>query len=132
PVDKFLDYALWLTARELESYWLPEFQKGRLDFGGNTRRLVFSLEAVKSPAAVKPLVDLVKAGKVPAERVESVLTLVAALGGPKELEMVFDLATDAKAPAGRRAKLLAALELAGQQRQVMPEGDLARIGSLLN
>ena len=28
PVDKFLDYAIWLTARDLQSVWLPALQAG--------------------------------------------------------------------------------------------------------
>src|SRR5262249_46628840 len=57
PMDKFLDYALWLTLRELAPSWLPEFEKGRLEFD-DARHLLFALEAVNSPAAVKPLLDL--------------------------------------------------------------------------
>src|SRR5207253_8457223 len=73
-----------------------------------------------------------KAGKIPTEREESVLTLIAALAGPKELAMVFDLAVkDEKTSAGRRLSLLTALEQAAQQRRVKPEGDLDRIGKLL-
>jgi putative heme-binding domain-containing protein len=132
PVDKFLDYALWLTARELEKAWLPELQKGKLDFGGNTRRLVFALQAIETAAAVKPLVDLVRAGKVPAEREESILTLIATLGGPKELALVFDqVVGENKTPVSRRALLLTALAEAARRRQVRPEGDLSRIGKLL-
>jgi putative heme-binding domain-containing protein len=133
PVDKFLDYALWLTARELAKDWLPELQKGRLDFGGNTRRMAFALQAVGSAEAVKPLVELIRAGKVPAEREESVLISIAALGGPKELAMVFDLAvTGDKTPAGRRALLLTALQEAAERRHVLPEGDLSRVGKLIS
>ena len=29
PVDRFLDYALWLTARDLQPYWLPEVVAGK-------------------------------------------------------------------------------------------------------
>jgi putative heme-binding domain-containing protein len=132
PVDKFLDCALWLTAREMERYWLPEFLKGRLDFGGNVGRLVFALQAIGSPSVVKPLVDLVQAGKVPAEREESVLAMIATLGGPRELAMMYRLVADEKTPVGKRVSLLAALERAARQRQVKPEGDLSRAETLLD
>src|SRR5262249_51898561 len=56
PVDRFLDYALWLTARESEPQWLPAVQRGEMDFGGNVRHLVFALQAVGSPAVVRTLV----------------------------------------------------------------------------
>ena len=66
PVDPFLDYALWSTARELQHAWLPEVQAGRFDFGGNPRHLVFALQAVGSPEVLKPLLALFQSGRVPA------------------------------------------------------------------
>jgi putative heme-binding domain-containing protein len=133
PVDKFLDYALWLTARELEPYWMPAVQKGQCDFGGRVQHLIFALQAVGSPAVVRPLVELVRAGKVPAEREEGVLTVIAGLGGPAELTMILDgiLATDPKG-LDRRATLLTALAHAVQQRGARPAGDLGRIAHLLS
>src|SRR5262249_21034011 len=132
PVDKFLDYALWLTARELGPHWLPEFQAGKLDFGGNVQRLIFALQAVNSPAAVKPLVDLIQEGKIPAEREESALGLIAMLGGPRELRIVFDMVTHDKTPVARRSNLLTALEQAARQRRVKPEGELDEISRFLD
>ena len=46
PMDRVLDYALWLTLRELEPHWLPEFQSGKLTFGGDAKKLAFALNAV--------------------------------------------------------------------------------------
>jgi putative heme-binding domain-containing protein len=132
PVDRFLDYALWLTARELGPQWLPEFQKGKMDFGGNAGRLLFALQAVNSPAAVKPLLDLIAAGKVAADRQDAACNLVATLGDSKDLTRVFDLALDEKCPARRRINLLSCLEQAARQRQLKPGGDLTRLGKLLN
>jgi putative heme-binding domain-containing protein len=132
PVDRFLDYALWLTARELEPQWMPLVQQGQLDFGGDVRHLIFALEAVGSPGVVRPLVDLLRAGRVPAEREEGVLTVVAALGGPRELGMIFDsVVADDRTPAARRVNLLNALARAMRERHVRPDGDLGRVGKLL-
>jgi putative heme-binding domain-containing protein len=130
PIDKFLDYALWLTARDLAPLWLPAFQRGELDFGGNTRHLAFALEATGSKEAVRPLVELVRSGKVTGERADGVLTLVAGLGGPAELGLVFDRALGPGGP-GRRAALLGVLEQATRQRGVRPAGDLNRLDGLL-
>jgi putative heme-binding domain-containing protein len=130
PVDRFLDYALGLTARELGPQWLPEFQKGKVDFG-NAQHLLFALQAVNSPAAVGPLLDLVQAGKIEPEREEAACHLVATLGNAKDLARVFELTLDEKTPARRRINLLACLEQASRQRQVKPEGDLNRVGEIL-
>src|SRR5262249_20066829 len=131
PVDKFLDYALWLTARESEPQWLPLVQKGQLDFGGDVRHLVFALQALDSKDALRPLVDLVRSGKVPAERQEGVLTVIAGMGGPNELGLILDGIVKEKGPGARQANLLAALTRAARERNVRPAGELARVGQLL-
>lgn len=132
PMDRFLDYGLWLTVRELEPAWLPPVQKGELDFSGRVHHLTFALQAVGTSEAVRPLVQLLKAGKVPPGREEDVLTLIASLGGPSELTLAFDLVTREAVPPGRRASLLQALAQAARQRKLRPDGDLTRLAPLLS
>lgn len=133
PVDGFLDYALWLTARELAPAWLPAARDGRFDFECDPRRLVFALEAVGTPDVLKPLLELYRSGLAPADRDESALDLIAKLGGPDELALVFGLAArgEGLSPA-QRAAALDALVRAGRERGVVPAGDLAELGRLLD
>jgi putative heme-binding domain-containing protein len=131
PVDQFLDHALWLTARELEPLWLPLAQKGQMDFGGDVRRLIFALQASGSRDAARPLVNLIRAGKVPPEREEGVLSVIAGLGNPADLGLVLDRALDEKTPAARRATLLDLLVRTTHERGVRPAGDLSRVVKLL-
>ncbi|MCA9151335.1 MAG: HEAT repeat domain-containing protein, partial [Planctomycetales bacterium] len=44
PRDRFLDFCLWQTARDLQSVWLPAFEQGKLEF--DPTGLVFALQAV--------------------------------------------------------------------------------------
>src|SRR5262249_28676772 len=74
PIDKPLDYALWLTLRELEPHWMPVFQVAKLNYGGKTNRLLFALQAVGTKNVLPSLVDLVNKNLVPAEGLETVLT----------------------------------------------------------
>jgi putative heme-binding domain-containing protein len=131
PTDSFLDYALWLTAHETESAWLPALQTGKLSFA-DARHEVFALLSADSREAVAPLVQLTRAGNVPADREEAVLTAVAAKGGPQELGLILDGVVGGKMPAERQESLLNALALATRQRNVKPAGDLARVGKLLD
>jgi putative heme-binding domain-containing protein len=131
PTDKFLDYGLWLAARELKPQWLPALQQGKFNYGGNPRRLLFALQAAGTGDVLAPLVKLVQDGKAPADGEESVLTLIAALGGPQELSLVLDRATADAAPAARRVVLLKALADATRQRGVKPAGDPTRVAALL-
>src|SRR5205807_2980319 len=72
------------------------------------------------------------AGKVPADREEAVLTVVAARGGPQELGMILDGVVGGKMPVERQESLLNALAQATRQRNVKPAGDLGRVGKLLD
>ncbi len=132
PVDRFLDHGLWLTARDLQTAWLPALSAGRIDFDGNVQHLAFVLQAAGSPGVVGPLMDLLAQGKLPADRRESVLLLVSALGGPTELGVVLRMALDDKTEPALRVELLAALSKAARMRKVLPEGDLAAVGKLID
>jgi len=131
PVDKYLDYSLWLTLRELEPHWLTALQQGNLNFGGNSRHLMFALQAADSRAVLRPLVELVRSGKA-GEGEVGVLALLATLGGPPELSLLLDRITiGSTRPMPERLRLLEALEQATRQRNVRPSGDLARVVPLL-
>ncbi len=133
PVDRFLDYALWLTARDLQSLWLPQVLAGKNVFGVHPSHLVFALGAVGSPEVVPPLLSALNTGNVPADQQEKALNLIATLGQPRELTAVFNLAVrEGFMPPGLRGGLLNGLVKAMRQRQVRPEGDLSPILSLLN
>jgi putative heme-binding domain-containing protein len=89
-VDRLLDYAIWLTARDLEPYWMPAFRQGKLTFGGNPAHLLFALQSVESADVAKPLLALLKEGKIPKEREYRVWVAIARTGGQAELELVLD------------------------------------------
>jgi putative heme-binding domain-containing protein len=129
PVDKWLDYALWLAARETQAKWLPAIQSGKLDFGGDAKKLTFALSAAGSPSVIAPLLDALRSGKIAGKDQDAPLSLVGALGGPAELGQLLDL-TLANAE-GRRVRL-DALTVAALKRQVVPAGDPVRIAALLD
>lgn len=57
--DRFLDYGLFLTIRELADSWLPAFRDGDLNFGGDTRRLTTAFSAVGQAPPADILIDRV-------------------------------------------------------------------------
>lgn len=132
PMDRFLDFAVWQTMRDLAPQWLPALQRGEIDFVGNVDHLTFALKAVESPGVVAPLVAMVREGKLTPDRLQTVLSLIASLGGPNELRAVLDsvLAENAGTRA-QRAELLHTLVEASRQRNLKPAGDLNPIGKLL-
>ena len=132
-VDSNLDFAIWQTARDLQGVWLPAVQRGEFDFGGNVNHLLFALQAVNTPEIVPPLVKLLRAGQVAADKEEAVLAMIGQLGGGPELKLVFDLvANESALPDKRRAGLLDVLADAARSRQIKPAGDLSGLAKLLD
>ncbi len=132
PMDKFLDFGLWLTARELQTAWLPALQAGTWNFDGNVQHLTFALQAVGSADVVGPLMALLREGQLGPERTASVMGTVVLLGGSRELGELFDLALAPSTPAALRLDLLSGLAATASERRIIPSGDLRRLERLLN
>jgi putative heme-binding domain-containing protein len=131
PMDRTLDYALWLTVRELEPYWMPEFQAGKLTFGGDAKKLAFVLSAVGNRDAVKPVVALIESGKTPKESEHALWLLLTQIGGSAELGKVLAHAIRTETSAAQRAELLQATETAARSRKVPAPGALESLAALM-
>jgi putative heme-binding domain-containing protein len=132
PMDRILDYALWLTLRELEPYWLPEFQAGKLTFGGDAKKLAFALNAVGNTDTVKPVLTLIDGGQVPKENLHGLYLLLAQIGGPGELARVLQFASrETNATVPQRAELVQAVEAAIRTRKVPAPKQTAALANLL-
>jgi putative heme-binding domain-containing protein len=127
PVDRFLDYSLWLTAYEMRAAWLPEFEAGRLAFP-DAKHADFALRAVKSPLAAERVIDQVKAGWQSLETRENALNLLVASGTADDLRKLFAGTFDAR----MLPKVLAGLARAARERGVRPAGELGKLKGLLS
>jgi putative heme-binding domain-containing protein len=121
--DPWLDYALWLTARELQPVWEPALLRGEIDFGGNLQHLTFVLKSAGSAATVPVVMDLLAAGRVPTEDAADVLDVIAAFGRPEDLQRLLRLAIDSRDDLTTHRYLQTLLE-AHRRRQVQPAGPL--------
>jgi putative heme-binding domain-containing protein len=135
PMDQFLNFALWQTMRDLEPRWLPRAVSADtvedMGLNGKPDHLLFALQAIGSSTVVRPLIVLLRKGRVPASNAESVLSLIALQGGDEELGMVFDIALGASTSADRSVTLFEALAKAARQRRTKPARDLTRINRLI-
>ena len=120
PMDRVIDYALWLTVRELEPYWMPAFKEGKLTFGGDAKKLAFALNAVGSKDAIQPVVALIDSGKVAKENLHGLYLLLARIGGPVELAKVIGQAHDTSTTDPQRDELMQSVEDAARTRKVGP------------
>ena len=134
PIDTFLEYGLWLTARQLA----PDLAargpgrpvRFRRPAGAPDLRAARPLIRRK---IVKPLLALLRSGQGSRRtQDESVQTLIARLGEPADLAVMLDLViAGQRLPAPRRRFAFEHARLAPREiaRSFRP-GDLARIGTL--
>ncbi len=127
PMDRTLDYALWLTVRELEPYWMPKFLSGELTFNGDAKKIAFALSAVGNKEAVKPVLALLESGKVPKENVHGLYLLLTQIGGPEELGKVISHASGDGSTDTEAVALMKAVEEAVRLRRVGPPKNVAAI-----
>lgn len=120
PVDRALEYELWLTVRELEPYWMPQFKAGQDVFKGNVKGMTFAMQALGNSSAALPLLQLVKAGKIPKDREASAWELIAQTGGPEEVGQALAYATQPGQPAASMTTVLDAVEASARDRKVRP------------
>ena len=131
PMDRFLDFALWHTIRELEPHWYSEWQDDA-DLFGHPAKTVFALTAIDDPATAAHLAAMYETGEVPEKEASEVLSVLADRGAAEELRMLFDLALEDVAIAGNgRIDHVRALESAAQSGSV-PDADRTRIFELLD
>jgi putative heme-binding domain-containing protein len=122
PRDANLDYALWVTAFETQTTWMPAYRSGKLTFSDNPQHAAFALQAVKSPDAAVVLARQLAAGRTPPNEQGNVLDLIASVGGPEQVKVLYDVATADATDASLRAAALRAIDKSIRQRNVAPAG----------
>lgn len=131
PTDRFLDYALWLTAWETQDRWRPQAEAGTETFGDNIKHLTFALMAVNSPSAVPRLLEQLKSESLIGDEWNRTVELVAARGNAQQYAQALTIAVGDSDVAQRHA-LVRALVRTGMQRNLRPAGDLKEIAALLS
>ncbi len=131
PMDRFLEFALWTTARELEPRWLPALRAGQLDFDGNADHLTFALQAVGSADVAPVLLGLLEMEPSNPEREQTVLSLLTKIGNADQLRRVWEEAMEPGRPAESRDELLRQLAGVARERKVVPSGPLVVNAALL-
>ena len=128
PRDKCIDYALWMTTRDLAALWKPAFDQGR--FNLPAAKQVFALQAIGSRDALKPLLEQFRNNRMSADERRGLLDLIANTGGPEDLAPAFEVALSDALAAPAKVQLLASLNQAATQRKVYPQADLSKLKQL--
>ncbi|HEY2785051.1 MAG TPA: PVC-type heme-binding CxxCH protein [Fimbriiglobus sp.] len=121
PLDRTLDYGLWLTARELAPQWLPEYLAGKgLGYVGELDHLAFLIDAVGAKEAISPLRKSLESSHSLNTRAWEV---VARLGDGEDVGAALRRAYR-HVNADFRRSVLAAVEEVARDRRVKPPDDV--------
>jgi putative heme-binding domain-containing protein len=130
PMDPLLDFALRKAAIVLEPYWRPQFQAGKLTFGGKAKHLAFALRAVKAPDAFPVLAKLIQSKSVPDENLADMLSILA--GSAEHRDMALDqAATNSTLSALDRTRVVEAVEQSLPATYKASWKDLASLSKLI-
>ena len=120
PMDRWLDYALWLCLQETYPVWLASLDKGQ-PAGVSAADFLFLLQQVDSPEVGRALGRLVSAGdKIQPASLAQILAHLTRVGGPEELKMVW--AKVPSLPEESQAALLDVLAAAALEKGKRPAG----------
>jgi len=126
-MDRFLDFALWQTVRNLEPYWIDKIVADP-NFFNTSKQMAYALKSVNHPKAVSALLKLYQQNNVPMEYHQDVFNSVAKWGSSEDLGTLLDLAmSDKESHIDKRSSYLAALEEAARLQDKKPNRNLDQI-----
>ena len=131
PMDKFLDYGLWLTMNDLAEPFVRGMQNGALNFKDKTSHAEFALRSLQSGQGSALISKLVRQRKLPADGKGPLIELIGAAGGSGELAILYKQLREGGFEPGVYPRVLSSLARAAYLRNVRPVGDLTGVGDYL-
>jgi putative heme-binding domain-containing protein len=132
PMDKYLDYAAWLSINDLAEPWVAAVKSGAWKSEGKEKQLAFGLNAILPDLAASALPAVLPKGDLPRDGSGPWIDLIAKAGGASELSRVFEQTLAGNFEMGAAARSLAALAEAARTRNARPAGDAARVEKLFS
>jgi putative heme-binding domain-containing protein len=131
PLDKYLDYAAWLSINDLAEPWVNAVKAGEWKADGKEKQLAFALNALTPDLAAAALPSVLPPGDLPRDGSGPWIELIGKSGGAKQLTGLLEQTLNGTFDDNATARALAAMAEAARLRNARPEGDLNRIEKLL-
>src|SRR6185436_3968846 len=90
PMDKYLDYAAWLSINDLAEPWVAAIKSGQWKPAGKEKQLAFGLNALTPQLAASALPAVLPSGDLPRDGSGPWIELVGKSGGANELSRLLD------------------------------------------
>jgi putative membrane-bound dehydrogenase-like protein len=131
PMDKQLEYALWLTINDLANPWIAALKAKRWKPEGREKQLEYGLQALEPARAGEVLGQLLGEEPLPRNGAGPWISLLGQAGTPKELRRLFEQVVQGGFDERAAARALAALNQAARLRTARPTGSTAPLAMLL-
>jgi putative heme-binding domain-containing protein len=133
PQDRFLDYALWKSMRELAPVWLPSLATDQPLLTDRPEALVFALKSVQSQEAVDSIVTFLAGATLAPSASGSLYETVGRVGTAEQIARAAkDLLARAADDRAGAASDLARLAEASASRQLRPVLEPGALNAWLN
>ncbi|QDU82851.1 Cytochrome c [Polystyrenella longa] len=144
PRDKYIDYTFKHTILNTRDTWLPALKAGEITFNGNLNHIQAALSVAETSEATALLLNILKGGKLGADKRANLLNVIAQQGTSEELAQLLGRdslaaianvglpATDTVYTPELHASVLSEVANAYRNRKVTPSGNLVEIGQLLD
>jgi putative heme-binding domain-containing protein len=131
-MDRFLDYAIWLSINDLAEPWVKAIQSGEWKWESREKELEFGLKAIEPVQAGAVLTKVLAEKPIDKEGSGPWVDLVSAAGSREQLGALLDQAVSGYFDETAQVKVLKALSEAARLRQASPNKDQEKIASFFN
>lgn len=130
PVDRFLDYAIWLSINDLAEPWVKAVQAGQWKWEGREKQLEFALKAIEPVPAAVVLSKVLSEKPLPKDGSGPWIDLIAKAGSREHLAALYGQVLAGEFLPAAQVSTLNALAEAARLRQAAPGTGQDRIIAL--
>jgi putative heme-binding domain-containing protein len=131
PMDKYLDYAAWLSINDLAKPWVAAIKSGEWKAAGKEKQLAFGLNAITPELAASVLSAVLPQGNLPRDGSGPWIELIGKSGNSAELSRLLDQTLSGGFDDPAAARSFGALAEAARLRNMRPGGDMNRVEKAL-
>ncbi|MGV3774641.1 MAG: PVC-type heme-binding CxxCH protein [Verrucomicrobiales bacterium] len=132
PMDRFLDYAIWLSINDLAQPWIEAVKSGKWNAEGKEKQLEFALRSIEPAAASSVLASVLGDKPLPKDGGGPWIELIGKAGNQELMGRLLKEVLGGQLGNGALAKSLNVLAEAARVRNVRPAGNLQAIEPLLD
>ena len=132
PMDRFLDYAIWLSINDLVEPWVKAVESSEWKIEGRDKQIAFALEAIEPQHASVVLSKVLAEQPIPQDGSGPWIELIAKAGSREHLEQLLQKIIHAELNDAATLKALAAFSDAARLRKVVPSKDKTKINAFFS